>query len=53
VPDAWIDHYKTKIGYEIPLNCHFYVYQPLRAMEVIETEMKALVNDIAELLEGL
>ncbi|MDD3980510.1 MAG: class I SAM-dependent DNA methyltransferase, partial [Proteiniphilum sp.] len=24
VPDAWIDHSKTKIGYEIPLNRHFY-----------------------------
>ena len=28
VPDAWVDHNKTKIGYEIPLNRHFYVYEP-------------------------
>ncbi len=27
VPDAWIDHSKTKIGYEIPLNRHFYKYE--------------------------
>ena len=28
VPDAWIDHDKTKIGYEIPFNRHFYVFKP-------------------------
>jgi type I restriction enzyme M protein len=25
-PDAWIDHEKTKVGYEIPFNRHFYVF---------------------------
>ena len=30
VHDAWVDHTKTKIGYEIPLNRHFYVYEPPR-----------------------
>lgn len=53
VPDAWIDYYKTKIGYEIPLNRHFYVYQPPRALEEIEADMKALEREIAELLEGI
>lgn len=53
VPDAWIDHSKTKIGYEIPLNRHFYVYQPPRPLEDIEAEMKALEQDIAELLGQL
>ncbi len=53
VPDAWIDHSKTKIGYEIPLNRHFYVYQPPRALEEIEAEMKALEREIAKLLEGI
>jgi type I restriction enzyme M protein len=52
-PDAWIDESKTKIGYEIPLNRHFYVYQPPRALEEIEAEMKALEKEIAELLEEL
>ena len=28
VPDAWIDHDKTKVGYEIPFNRHFYVFKP-------------------------
>ena len=29
-PDAWIDHEKTKVGYEIPFNRHFYVFKPPR-----------------------
>lgn len=53
VPDAWIDHSKTKIGYEIPLNRHFYVYTPPRPLEEIEAEMKALEKEIAELLGGI
>jgi type I restriction enzyme M protein len=53
VPDAWIDHAKTKIGYEIPLNRHFYVYQPPRPLDEIEAEMKALEQEIAELLGQL
>jgi type I restriction enzyme M protein len=28
VPGAWIDTTETRIGYEIPLNCHFYRYEP-------------------------
>ncbi len=52
-PDAWIDESKTRIGYEIPLNRHFYVYQPPRALEEIEAEMKTLEREIAELLEGI
>ena len=31
VPDAWVDHSKTKIGYEIPLTRHFYKYEPPQA----------------------
>lgn len=53
VPDAWIDHSKTKIGYEIPLNRHFYVYQPPRPLDEIEGEMKALEQEIAQLLGQL
>lgn len=34
VPDAWIDHLKTKVGYEIPFNRHFYVFTPPRPLEV-------------------
>ena len=52
VPDAWIDHTKTKVGYEIPLNRHFYVYQPPRPLEAIEADIAKLEKDIvAELRE--
>ena len=33
VPDAWIDESKTKVGYEIPLNRHFYQYEPPRPLD--------------------
>ena len=42
VPDAWIDESKTKVGYEIPLNRHFYRYEPPRPLEVIEADIKTL-----------
>ena len=50
VPDAWIDETKTKVGYEIPLNRHFYQYEPPRPLEVIEADIKALERDILDLL---
>ncbi len=51
VPDAWIDHSKTKVGYEIPLNKSFYQYEPPRDLEVIESELKELEKDIFNLLK--
>jgi type I restriction enzyme M protein len=51
VPDAWIDHGKTKVGYEIPLNRHFYSYEPPRPLEVIENDIKCLEDDIVKLLK--
>jgi type I restriction enzyme M protein len=50
VPDAWIDERKTKIGYEIPFTRHFYQYKPLRPLDVIEAEIKALEADIQGIL---
>ncbi len=50
VPDAWIDHSKTKIGYEIPLNRHFYRYEPPRPLAVIEADIKLLETEILDLL---
>ena len=50
VPDAWVDHSKTKIGYEIPLNRHFYVYEPPRPLEEIESDIQSLEREIVELL---
>ncbi|MCZ7600862.1 MAG: type I restriction-modification system subunit M [Gammaproteobacteria bacterium] len=50
VPDAWIDESKSRIGYEIPLNRHFYQYEPPRPLEVIEADIKALECEILDLL---
>lgn len=51
VPDAWIDHSKTKVGYEIPFNKHFYRYDPPRPLEEIEADIKSLEKEIAALLK--
>ncbi len=51
VPDAWIDESKTKIGYEIPLNRHFYRYEPPRPLEKIESDIKTLETEILALLK--
>jgi type I restriction enzyme M protein len=51
VPDAWIDETKTKVGYEIPLNRHFYRYEPPRPLEEIEADIKALEGEILGLLK--
>jgi type I restriction enzyme M protein len=48
--DAWIDHGKIKVGYEIPFNRHFYQYEPPRQLGEIETEIKELEKDILRLL---
>jgi type I restriction enzyme M protein len=50
LPDAWIDESKTKVGYEIPLNRHFYRYEPPRPLEVIEADIKTLEQEIMGLL---
>ncbi|MFJ2089209.1 N-6 DNA methylase [Streptomyces sp. NPDC087901] len=50
VPDAWIDHAKTKVGYEIPFTRHFYVYEPPRPLAEIDAELKALEAEIQALL---
>jgi len=53
VPDAWVDYGKTKVGYEIPINRHFYVYQPPRPLTEIEADITKLEREIAGMLEGL
>lgn len=50
VSDAWIDHSKTKVGYEIPLTRHFYVYQPPRPLEDISNEITQLEKEIVTML---
>lgn len=49
-PDAWIDHEKTKVGYEIPFNRHFYVFQPPRSLEEIDKDLRDVVGRIQVML---
>lgn len=48
--DAWIDHRKIKVGYEIPFNRHFYEYEASIPLEEIESDIEALVKDIMSML---
>lgn len=58
VPDAWIDESKTDekdgqvgiVGYEIPFNRHFYVYEPPRALEAIDADLDKVSAEIMQLL---
>jgi type I restriction enzyme M protein len=59
VPDAWINPDKRDakdgeigiVGYEIPFNRHFYVYQPPRPLEAIDADLDAVTKDILALLQ--
>ncbi|EPF9727592.1 type I restriction-modification system subunit M [Vibrio fluvialis] len=59
VPDAWIDESKTDpkdgevgiVGYEIPFNRHFYVYEPPRALEEIDADLDVVSAEIMQLLK--
>ena len=52
-PDAWIDHSKTKVGYEIPMTRYFYEYQAPEAVEDIVARITALEQDISARLAEL
>jgi type I restriction enzyme M protein len=51
--DAWIDHDKTKVGYEIPFNRHFYVFKPPRPLAEIDAELKGVTDRILTMIGGL
>ena len=53
IPDAWIDHSKTKVGYEIPFNRHFYTFAPPRELTDIDADLKGATTRIAEMIGGL
>jgi len=61
VPDAWIDETKTDaldgevgiVGFEIPFNRHFYVFQPPRPLAEIDSDLKACTDRIKRMIEGL
>ncbi|MFD0772853.1 N-6 DNA methylase [Streptomonospora algeriensis] len=51
VPDAWIDHEKTKIGYEIAFTRYFYTFVSPRPLSEIDAELGELEGEIRDLLE--
>lgn len=53
VPDAWVDHTKTKVGFEIPFTRQFYVYTPPRPVGAIAKEIKQLEVQIQTWMTGL
>ena len=53
VPEAWIDYSKIKIGYEIPLNRHFYIYEPPRDLAEIEADIDKQQKQIRDTLGGI
>lgn len=58
VPDAWIDTEKRDakdgevgiVGYEINFNRYFYRYTPPRPLEEIEADIRAIEQDILQML---
>ena len=58
VPEAWIDASKKDakdgeigiVGYEIPFNRHFYVYQPPRDLKEIDADLDKVSAEIMDLL---
>lgn len=50
VDGAWVDHSKTKVGYEIPLTRHFYTYVAPRALEEIDEDLVRVAAEIMEML---
>ena len=52
-PDAWIDHDKTRIGYEIPFNRHFNVFEPPRELAEIDADLKQCTDRILTMIKRL
>lgn len=50
-PDAWVNHTKIKIGYELPVTRHFYEHLPSRSLSEIDADIKALESDIQNILK--
>lgn len=61
LPDAWIDESKTDaldggvgiVGFDIPFNRHFYVFQPPRPLVEIDRDLRACTDRIKQMIEGL
>jgi type I restriction enzyme M protein len=53
VSDAWIDHDKTLVGYEIPFTKYFYKYTELRSLQDIAIDIFALERETEGLLHEI
>ena len=42
LPESWIDHKKTKVGYEINFTKYFYEFKPLRSLDEIKADILKL-----------
>lgn len=52
-PDAWIDPAKTKIGYEVSFTRHFYKAIPMRTLDEIRADIRALEEETDDLMSEL
>lgn len=52
-PDAWVDHDKTKVGYEIPFNRYFYVFTPPRSLAEIDADLKTVTDRVLTMIGEL
>ena len=53
MPDAWINHDKTQIGYEISFTRYFYKPAALRSLEEIRADLESLQAEAEGLLEEI
>ena len=53
VPDSWIDNEKTRVGYEIPFNRHFYVFRPPRPLVEIDADLRETTDRIVKMIGEL
>lgn len=53
VHDAWIDHSKTLVGYEISFTRHFYKPRPLRTLDQIRFDLETLQDEAEGLLDQI
>lgn len=52
-PDAWIDPTKTKVGYEVSFTRNFYKPAPMRTLDEIRADIRALEAETEDLLSEI
>lgn len=51
--DAWIEYDKPKVGYKIPFNRHFYVFEPPRSLADVDADLKRSADRIRAMIERM